>query len=410
MTPHDPNTIQLLDPVFAEAVALLDRGDVAALEPLLAEHPRLVAERAPCGEGYFHRPYLLWFVAQNPVRGDRVPTSAPDVVRAIVAAARRTGVPTLREQLDGTLALVASGRVAREWGQQVPLIDMLVDEGADPAAGLRSALAHRERAAAARLLERGAPLTLLAAACLGRPEDVARLVTGALQAERLEALVGASIHGRAEAVRILTAAGVDPNAFGAEGFHAHATALHQAVDGGSLDTVRALVEAGADPRIRDRAFRGNALDWAVYFHRDDIARYLREARNPPGGGGTERPQDGAAVLAAVPCLSVRDVAASADWYREVLGFTGGFWGPPDAPVFAILARNGVEIMLSRGQPGGPAPGAGMSAYVRVEDVDALHRRVVAHLPGVGPPESREYGCREIEVRDPDGHVLVCGEC
>jgi hypothetical protein len=80
-----------------------------------------------------------------------------------------------REQLDYALALVGSGRVARECGVQRELIDLLCDAGADPAGVLVPALAHREVAAAERLLERGAALTLLAAVGTGRAAEVTRL-------------------------------------------------------------------------------------------------------------------------------------------------------------------------------------------------------------------------------------------
>jgi hypothetical protein len=76
-----------------------------------------------------------------------------------------------------------SGQVSRECGVQLDLIDVLVDAGADPNC-LDPALAHRENAAAARLLERGARETLVAAVCLGREYDA----SAATPAERQVAL------------------------------------------------------------------------------------------------------------------------------------------------------------------------------------------------------------------------------
>jgi hypothetical protein len=32
------------------------------------------------------------------------------------------------------------------------------------------------------------------------------------------------------------------------------------------------------------------------------------------------------------------------------------------------------------------------------------------VPDVGPVAAKEYGCREFVVTDPDGHVLVAGQC
>ena len=69
-----------LDDDFREAVAAIDSGDVVELERLVAANPALVRERlASPGawlretvggalDGFFQRPYLLWFVAEDPVR------------------------------------------------------------------------------------------------------------------------------------------------------------------------------------------------------------------------------------------------------------------------------------------------------------------------------------------------------
>lgn len=269
---------EIPDPVFREAVSAIDAGDVSALERLISVHPGLVRDRIDCGEGYFKQPYLLWFVAENPVRNGKLPGNIRQVTRALLKAAQRQRVDSLREQLDSALALVCSGRVVRECGVQRELIDVLGDAGADPDASLMPALAHRELAAAERLLERGARLTLLAAVCTGRTDDVTRLAPLASAGERRTALAGAALYGEARALGLLIDLGVDLNAYGPPGFHPHATALHHAVDSGSLDAVRVLVEAGAELGTRDRVHQGTPLDWAEHLRRTEIAAYLREKR------------------------------------------------------------------------------------------------------------------------------------
>jgi ankyrin repeat protein len=124
--------------------------------------------------------------------------------------------------------------------------------------------------------ERGARLTLLAAVCTGRMDDVARLARGASAGERQAALAGAALYGRAEALALLIDLGVDLNAYSPPGLHPHGTALHHAVDSGSLDAVKALVEAGAELRTKDRVYEGTPLDWAEHLRRTEIAAYLRE--------------------------------------------------------------------------------------------------------------------------------------
>ena len=253
-----------MDELFTRAVALLDAGDTAALARLVDEHPHLVRERTDFGEEkYFHRPYLLWFVAENPVRNDRLPPNIAEVTKMLIEKGA--------DQVDYTLNLVASGRVPREQGVQRALIDVLCDAGASPDGAMIAALAHHERDAVNRLLERGAKETLVVAAALGRP-----LPPPAGDAELQTALTAAAFYGNARAVKELIAAGADCNAYSPEGFHPHATPLHQAVFADSLDCVRALIDAGARLDIQDRGYHSTPLGWAEYIPRPEIAEYLRE--------------------------------------------------------------------------------------------------------------------------------------
>jgi len=122
------------------------------------------------------------------------------------------------------------------------------------------------------------------------------------------------------------------------------------------------------------------------------------------------------IYSAIPVLRVANVARSAAWYAAVLGFTGDSVGPPADPVFAILHREDVELMLQKVRPGIAAPrGAaslegGWDLYLRIDDAEAFRARVQALVPNVGAIEDREYGCRELALLDPDGHVVVLGEC
>ena len=269
-------TEAIADPLFREAVGALDTGDVAELERLLAAHPRLVRDRLEYGEGYFRNPYLLWFIAENPVRNGKLPANIAEVTHTILRAAKSgASAETYQEQIDYALALVCSGRVPRESGFQRELLDLLADAGARPDGALLTALAHREIAAAERLLERGAALTLPAAVCTRRRADIERLGRTASAEDRQMALAAAALYGEAGALGDLIALGVDLNAYSPIGFHPHATALHHAVDSGSLDAVRALVESGADLDAKDRLHEGTALDWADHLHRTEIASYLR---------------------------------------------------------------------------------------------------------------------------------------
>jgi peptide-methionine (S)-S-oxide reductase len=61
-----------------------------------------------------------------------------------------------------------------------------------------------------------------------------------------------------------------PNEYlsGNSGFHKHATALHQAVWSGSLEAVKALVDAGASLHLTDRIYQSTPLGWAKYMQND----------------------------------------------------------------------------------------------------------------------------------------------
>ncbi len=252
---------------FDEAVAAIDAGDVPALERLLAADPRLARERLDePSEGYFARPYLLWFVAENPIRNGTLPPNIVEVTRVILRAA-----PHEQEALDYAVGLVATGRVPRECGVQLALIDALIDAGAQPS-GLHAALAHREIDAAEHLLARGAELTLAAAIALGRRDDVERLAKTPQDLQT--AVAAAAFYGDAEALRLLIDLGADINAYCPAGFHPHSTPLHQAVFSSSLEAVKVLVEAGADTTARDRVYDGTPLGWAEYCKQGEIAEYL----------------------------------------------------------------------------------------------------------------------------------------
>ncbi|TKR30714.1 ankyrin repeat domain-containing protein [Luteimonas gilva] len=273
------------DDLFREAVEAIDAADTHALSRLLAAHPPLAHARLESPgawlrdrvgdalEGYFHRPYLLWFVAGNPVRNERLPSDIAAIAAMLAEAARHAEDAGLQEQLDYALGLIVTGRVARESGVQIALMDALIDGGARPGDGI-GALGAANLEAAAHLLDRGGTLTLAGALCLGRREDAARLARTATHEERQIALVAAAVNGDAQALATLIGLGVDIDAYSIV-IHPHATALHQAVAAGSLGAVEVLAGAGARLNIRDKIHRGTPLQWAEYGGHDGIARYLR---------------------------------------------------------------------------------------------------------------------------------------
>jgi len=281
-----------LDELFRLAVSAIDAGDVNELEHLVAANGRLVCERLDspgtwlCDkvgaaiDGFFQKPYLLWFIAEDPVRNGKLPGNIAEVARTILRAARRTCADSLRQQLDYALRLVSWSWIAREYDVQIDLIDVLIEAGASPEGAPDNALVNGNIAAAEHLVERGATLTLATALCLGRWDDVNRLAGVATAREKQFALTLGALRGNAEALRRIIAMRVDVNTVSSD-LYSHATPLHHAVSSGSLDAVRVLVEAGAHLGARDTAYNATPVGWAEYSpgkqSYDEIAVYLREA-------------------------------------------------------------------------------------------------------------------------------------
>ena len=264
-----------LDVGFREAVAAIDAGDIAMLERLVRANPALVRERlASPGawlrdkvggalDGFFQRPYLLWFVAEDPVRNGTLPANIAAVARAIIEAARRENESNLQEQLDYALTLVSWSWIARQHGVQLDLIDVLVDAGAAFDGNQNNALVNGNFAAAEHLVTRGAKLTLEVALCLGWWDDVDRLLPTVSDNDKQCAFVLSALHGKADALQRMIRAGADVNAPSA-GLYPHGTPLHHAVSSGSLAAVKVLVEAGANLDVKDRAWGATPLGWAQY--------------------------------------------------------------------------------------------------------------------------------------------------
>lgn len=109
----------------------------------------------------------------------------------------------------------------------------------------------------------------------------------------------------------------------------------------------------------------------------------------------------------MPVLQVADVTRSADFYHDKLGFTvNGTWG--DGPEFAIIQRGEVTIALDRSRDDAPVPvNQYWAAYVYVDDADAVFAEFTAKgVEIVRGPEDSFYRMREIDVRDPDGHIIA----
>ena len=264
------NNSDITDPLFLRAVQAIDSGNIKELETLIAQNPALVKNRLLTTEdGYFKDPYLLWFVADNPIRIEKLAPNIADITNLLIKAVKREAPDTSQMQLDYILGLVATGRIPRECGVQIAMMDALIDAGAKPGGGM-GAFAHGNIEAAQHLIKRGGKLTLPAAVCLERMDDIARMAPDASANEKLTALTAAAFFGKVDMIKLLLDMGADPNGYPEKGsgFHNHATPLHQAVYSGNLEAVKLLVEAGAKLYTPDKIYDGTPLGWAIHMQTD----------------------------------------------------------------------------------------------------------------------------------------------
>ncbi len=269
-----PRHERIQDAVFRRAVDLLDAGDTAGLRTHLKQHPNLARQRVVFeGVNYFRNPTLLEFVAENPIRHGSLPGNIIAITKGILDAGAEQAT------LNETLMLVCSGRVPRECRVQLPLIDLLCDQGADPSSAMRAALGNGEFEAVNALIQRGVRIDLPLAAALGRSEDVPRLLPGADPDDRHRALALASQFGHLEIVCALLDAGEDPDRYNPVGTHSHSTPMHQAALAGHGPVVRLLVERGARVDMKDILWQGTPADWAEHAGNTELEAYLRAQQN-----------------------------------------------------------------------------------------------------------------------------------
>lgn len=123
------------------------------------------------------------------------------------------------------------------------------------------------------------------------------------------------------------------------------------------------------------------------------------------------------VLGAVsPFFIVSDLQAALTFYRDHLGFEVTHLAPEPDPFFAIVARDGVRLMLkvvaadTGALPNNARhPDARWDAYVDVPDPDALAAEFLARgVTFSAPLADTDDGLRGFELIDGDGYTFFFG--
>ncbi len=114
-----------------------------------------------------------------------------------------------------------------------------------------------------------------------------------------------------------------------------------------------------------------------------------------------------------PIVPVKDVAATAAFYRDTLGFDVRTLMEDGS--FALVARDQAGVSLVRGDDAAlKATRTNISAYIWVQDLDGLWEELSPELEKLGDgrvraPFTQPYQMREFHVKDPDGFLIFFGE-
>jgi catechol 2,3-dioxygenase-like lactoylglutathione lyase family enzyme len=121
------------------------------------------------------------------------------------------------------------------------------------------------------------------------------------------------------------------------------------------------------------------------------------------------------TTAISPFFIVSNVDRTIAFYRERLGFETTFQEPDRNPFFAIIRRDGAQILLKSDGAVAPLPNPKRhpsmrwDAFVYAPDPDALAADFVDQGAALSAPLADTHdGLRGFELTDPDGYVLFFG--
>ena len=103
-----------------------------------------------------------------------------------------------------------------------------------------------------------------------------------------------------------------------------------------------------------------------------------------------------------PILSVKDMNASRHFYKDILGFIEVDWGTDD---FTGINRDNTGLYLCKGGQGNP----GTWIWVGFDgDIFELYGQLKIRGVTIKQPPVNYSWALEMEVVDPDGHILRFG--
>jgi uncharacterized glyoxalase superfamily protein PhnB len=131
------------------------------------------------------------------------------------------------------------------------------------------------------------------------------------------------------------------------------------------------------------------------------------------------------LASLTPLLQVFDMPQAVAFYCGKLGFEIVAHSPEVETVegrffhWCLLRREGAQLMLNTAYDAGERPPVRDEArwaghahtvlFVECPELDALCAELRARGLDIAPPQTRDYGMRQVEVVDPDGYAL-CFQC
>ena len=120
-----------------------------------------------------------------------------------------------------------------------------------------------------------------------------------------------------------------------------------------------------------------------------------------------------------PNLVVRDVAASMDFYRTVLGFQSAITVPDQPPyVFGSVTSGSIEIFFNDQKAvaaeypdlGNRPIGGSLTLFIEVEGIQDILAAVQKRGCKITMPmKDQFYGMREFAFEDPEGWIVTMAE-
>ncbi len=127
-----------------------------------------------------------------------------------------------------------------------------------------------------------------------------------------------------------------------------------------------------------------------------------------------------------PNLMVQDVARTAAYYQETLGFSfvmgipeaggepAGSLSPRVPLAFAIMKSGGVEVFLQSRKSltselpvfSGQKIGGTLTLYIECDDLDERYARLAESAPFLKDLHETPYGMREFHIQDLNGYILA----